>query len=117
MRIYQRKEGNGWFWCTENYKDSDSHQDWVRLRTTEQKLNFLLGYFASISEREGVLILLEDADILELIHELDFVDSGQIAFYLQGLESRGLIKTRISGSGIGASVTIDGYLASDEIAE
>ena len=31
LQIYQRRKGIGWYWCTEEHRDSDTHQDWERV--------------------------------------------------------------------------------------
>ena len=31
IRIYERREGTDWFWCTEEYAQSDTTHSWTRL--------------------------------------------------------------------------------------
>lgn len=84
--------------------------------TTQEKLYGLLRYFADVSTRHGDLMMLDANDIEEVKKKLEFSDNYEIGFFLQGLEERGLVKTRIAGGYdvLGASVTMEGYLRLDE---
>lgn len=83
--------------------------------TTREKLDGLLRYFSNISPKKGALMKLEAQDIEELKTKFAFSDDSEIVFFLQGLEERGLVKARITGSVTGASLTMKGYLHLDEL--
>ena len=84
--------------------------------STQGKLDGLLRYFADVSTRKGDLMMLEAQDIEEVKEKFGFADNYEIGFFLQGLEERGLVKTKIASgySIIGASVTMEGYLRLDD---
>lgn len=84
--------------------------------TTHEKLYGLLRYFADVSTRKGDLMMLEAQDVEEVKEKFGFADNNEIGFFLQGLEERGLVKTRIASGYtiLGASVTMEGYLCLDD---
>ena len=85
--------------------------------TTQQKLDCLLKHFDILAESQGDGVALVDQDIALLKKQCGFANKNEIAFYIQALDERGLVRADCAADNtiLGAQITIDGYCHLDTL--
>ena len=79
--------------------------------TTQQRLNCLLKHIDMRAERQGAVVTLTAQDITLLMAQCGFQDQNELAFYMESLNSEGLVIAECSADNtlLQAAITIPGY--------